>query len=59
MNLTHWFSKCIRHGDNTVGVVLGIKIKQNFLRATPASMTSEAIRLQQEQEVAHAQHQSV
>ena len=33
---------------------MGIKIKQNFLRATLASMTSEAIRLQKEQEVAHA-----
>ena len=34
---------------------MGIKIKQNILRATLASMTSEAIWLQKKQEVAHAQ----
>ena len=45
----------MRQGDYTVGVVLGIKIKQIFLRGTLASTASVAIMLQKEQEVAHAQ----
>ena len=48
--------KNIRQGDITIGVVLGIKIKQNFLRASSASTTSEAMWLQKELEAAHAKH---